>query len=54
MPATQRGTADLVARADGVVAGLPVATRVFARLAPSASITAGAADGDLVRRGECC
>ncbi len=52
VPATQRGTADLVARADGVVAGLPVAARVFARLAPSASITAGAADGDLVRRGD--
>ncbi len=52
VPATQRGTADLVARADGVVAGLPVAARVFARLAPSASIVAGAADGDVVRRGD--
>ncbi|GAA4328037.1 hypothetical protein GCM10023162_34020 [Klenkia terrae] len=28
VPATQRGTADLVARADGVVAGLPVAAQV--------------------------
>ncbi|SEP08958.1 carboxylating nicotinate-nucleotide diphosphorylase [Trujillonella endophytica] len=48
----QLGTADLVARADGVVAGLPVAARVFARLAPGATITAGAADGDRVRRGD--
>ena len=46
------GTADLVARADGVVAGLPVAARVFTRLAPGAALTAGAADGDRVRRGD--
>jgi nicotinate-nucleotide pyrophosphorylase (carboxylating) len=46
------GTADLVARADGVVAGLPVAARVFTRLAPGATLTAGAADGDRVRRGD--
>lgn len=52
VPATQRGTADLVARADGVVAGLPVAARVFARLAPSATLVAGAADGDRVARGD--
>ncbi len=52
VPATQRGTADLVARADGVVAGLPVAARVFTRLAPSATLVAGAADGDRVRRGD--
>jgi nicotinate-nucleotide pyrophosphorylase (carboxylating) len=52
VPGTQFGTADLVARADGVVAGLPVAARVFARLAPGATITASAADGDRVRRGD--
>jgi nicotinate-nucleotide pyrophosphorylase (carboxylating) len=46
------GTADLVARADGVVAGLPVAARVFARLAPGATLVAGAADGDRVARGD--
>jgi nicotinate-nucleotide pyrophosphorylase (carboxylating) len=46
------GTADVVARADGVVAGLPVAARVFARLAPGAGFVAGAADGDRVRRGD--
>ncbi|WP_138757982.1 carboxylating nicotinate-nucleotide diphosphorylase [Modestobacter altitudinis] len=48
----QFGTADLVARADGVVAGLPVAARVFTRLAPGAALTAGATDGDRVRRGD--
>ena len=52
VPATQRGTADLVARADGVVAGLPLAARVFGRLAPGATLTAGAADGDRVARGD--
>jgi nicotinate-nucleotide pyrophosphorylase (carboxylating) len=52
VPATQRGTADLVARADGVVAGLPVAARVFSRLSPSATLVAGASDGDRVRAGD--
>jgi nicotinate-nucleotide pyrophosphorylase (carboxylating) len=52
VPGSQFGTADLVARADGVVAGLPVAARVFTRLAPGASLTASAADGDRVRRGD--
>lgn len=52
VPATRLGTADLVARADGVVAGLPVAARVFTRLAPGATLTAGAADGDRVARGD--
>ncbi|MGY1621247.1 carboxylating nicotinate-nucleotide diphosphorylase [Geodermatophilus sp. SYSU D00965] len=52
VPAGQLGTADLVARADGVVAGLPVAARVFTRLAPGATLTAGASDGDRVSRGD--
>ncbi|MGY1632629.1 carboxylating nicotinate-nucleotide diphosphorylase [Geodermatophilus sp. SYSU D01186] len=52
VPATQFGTADLVARADGVVAGLPVAARVFTRLAPGATLTAVASDGDRVARGD--
>ncbi|MGY1717338.1 carboxylating nicotinate-nucleotide diphosphorylase [Geodermatophilus sp. SYSU D01106] len=52
VPPAQYGTADLVARAGGVVAGLPVAARVFARLAPGATLTAGAADGDRVARGD--
>jgi nicotinate-nucleotide pyrophosphorylase (carboxylating) len=52
VPPAQYGSADLVARADGVLAGLPVAARVFARLAPGATLTAGAADGDRVCRGD--
>ncbi|MEX5721260.1 carboxylating nicotinate-nucleotide diphosphorylase [Geodermatophilus maliterrae] len=52
VPPAQLGTADLVARAGGVVAGLPVAARVFTRLAPGATLTAGAADGDRVARGD--
>jgi nicotinate-nucleotide pyrophosphorylase (carboxylating) len=51
IPADLYGTADLVARADGVVAGLPLAARVFARLAPGATIEAAASDGERVRRG---
>ena len=52
VPVGRMGTADLVARADGIVAGLPVAARVFARLAPGATLTAGASDGDRVARGD--
>jgi nicotinate-nucleotide pyrophosphorylase (carboxylating) len=52
VPGDRMGTADLVARADGVVAGLPVAAAVFARLAPGATFIAGASDGDRVRRGD--
>ncbi|MGY1855093.1 carboxylating nicotinate-nucleotide diphosphorylase [Modestobacter sp. SYSU DS0290] len=52
VPGDRYGAADLVARADGVVAGLPLAARVFARLAPGVTLTASAADGDRVRRGD--
>jgi nicotinate-nucleotide pyrophosphorylase (carboxylating) len=52
VPGDREGTADLVARAPGVVAGLPLAARVVARLAPGATISALAADGDLVARGD--
>ncbi|WP_448614366.1 carboxylating nicotinate-nucleotide diphosphorylase [Modestobacter sp. URMC 112] len=52
VPADQLGTADLVARAPGVVAGLPLAARVIGRLAPDATVTAAAADGDRVGRGD--
>ncbi|SDX70976.1 nicotinate-nucleotide pyrophosphorylase [carboxylating] [Modestobacter sp. DSM 44400] len=52
IPADQVGTADLVARAPGVVAGLPLAARVIVRLAPDATLTAVAADGDRVGRGD--
>ena len=51
--AEQVGTADFVARADGVVAGLPVAEAVIQHAARfGAQIDRKAADGDRVRRGD--
>jgi nicotinate-nucleotide pyrophosphorylase (carboxylating) len=44
--------ADLVARADGVVAGLPVAEAVFRLVVPDVEVKRQAADGDRVRRSD--
>jgi nicotinate-nucleotide pyrophosphorylase (carboxylating) len=53
IPAGQVGTAELVARADGVVAGLPVAAAVFAATSGGrASFEARVAEGDRVARGD--
>jgi nicotinate-nucleotide pyrophosphorylase (carboxylating) len=53
IPAEQRDTADLVARADGVVAGLAVARAVFdAASGGTAAWSQTAADGDQVSRGD--
>jgi len=53
IPAGQTDTAELVARADGVVAGLPVAREVFAATSGgSASFEVRVAEGDRVRRGD--
>ena len=52
VPADQRATGDLVARADGVVAGLPVAAAVFAAVDPAVTVRAAVRDGDRVRRGD--
>ncbi|GGN74502.1 nicotinate-nucleotide diphosphorylase (carboxylating) [Actinoplanes lobatus] len=53
IPATQTDTAELVARADGVVAGLLVAAEVFAvTSAGAATFAAVVAEGDRVRRGD--
>ena len=50
---TQVAWADLVARAPGVVAGLPVAEVVFHHVVGAAlEVKPGAADGDRVQRGE--
>jgi len=49
--AGDRSQLDLVARADGVVAGLQVAQRVFEIVGPI-EVTVLAADGDRVRRGD--
>jgi nicotinate-nucleotide pyrophosphorylase (carboxylating) len=51
IPAGQTDTADLVARADGVVAGLPVAAAVF-ELAGELRFEARVDDGAAVRRGD--
>ena len=47
-----RATANLVARADGVVAGLHVAELVFAVVAPDATVRTFVADGDRATRGD--
>jgi len=53
IPPDQTDTADLVARADGVLAGLAVARAVFdAASAGTATWAAVAADGDRVARGD--
>jgi nicotinate-nucleotide pyrophosphorylase len=57
VPDDQVGTADLVARADGVVAGLAVAASVFEAVAEAGSgrtpqITPNVSDGERVRRGD--
>ncbi|GIF48995.1 nicotinate-nucleotide pyrophosphorylase [carboxylating] [Asanoa ferruginea] len=53
IPAEQTDTADVVARANGVVAGLPVAAAVFALAGPAApEIVLKARDGDQVQAGD--
>ncbi|HEX6336224.1 MAG TPA: carboxylating nicotinate-nucleotide diphosphorylase [Jiangellaceae bacterium] len=53
IPADQQATGELVARADGVVAGLPVAEEVFsATTGGDARFDAKVADGARVRRGD--
>lgn len=52
VPAEQVAIGDLVARADGVLAGLPVAVAVFAVVDDRVVVEARAADGERVRRGD--
>lgn len=53
VPATLTGRADLVSRADGVVAGLPVAAWVFDRVGPGrVRMEFGSIDGATVTPGE--
>jgi nicotinate-nucleotide pyrophosphorylase (carboxylating) len=51
IPATQVDAAELVARADGVVAGLAVAAAVFEAVSPSVEVSVHAVDGSFVVRG---
>jgi nicotinate-nucleotide pyrophosphorylase (carboxylating) len=48
----ERLTADVVARADGVVAGLPVAELAFALTVPDVEVRRLIDDGDVVSRGD--
>ena len=50
-PADQQGRAVYRAKQDGVIAGLPVAARVFEKLDPPAVFTARVSDGDRVAAG---
>ncbi len=50
VPAGQVDTADVVARAAGVLAGLPVALAVFLSCCPDAQVTVCRRDGDTVAR----
>jgi nicotinate-nucleotide pyrophosphorylase (carboxylating) len=54
VPADAVGQADVVARSEGVVAGLPVAAAVFWLASPGSPVrcAAGAADGDVVASGQ--
>lgn len=51
IPATQTDAAELVARADGVVAGLAVAAAVFEAVSPAVEVAIHAVDGATVVRG---
>ncbi|MET7420335.1 carboxylating nicotinate-nucleotide diphosphorylase [Dactylosporangium sp. NPDC005555] len=51
IPATQTDSAELVARADGVVAGLAVAAAVFEAVSPAVDVSIHAVDGSFVVRG---
>lgn len=52
VPAGQRSTMDLTARASGVVAGVPVAARVFQVVDPDIRVTLVRPDGARVNRGD--
>lgn len=51
IPHTARATAHVVLREEGVIAGLPVLTAVFAQVDPSLQVVAEATDGDRLPAG---
>jgi nicotinate-nucleotide pyrophosphorylase (carboxylating) len=51
VPEEAEARAEIVARADGVLAGVALATEVFRQVDPSVAVTWSAADGDHVRAG---
>ena len=52
MPEPRPGRVQLIAKADGVIAGLAVFSRVFALLDPATRVIADVADGDRVAAGQ--
>ena len=52
MPGPRPGRVRLIAKAEGVIAGLAVFSRVFALLDPATRVTADVADGDRVVAGQ--
>lgn len=52
VPARTRASAQIVAKADGVVAGLGIASAVFMRLDPRVEVTTACSDGDIVHPGD--
>ncbi|MBM6675946.1 carboxylating nicotinate-nucleotide diphosphorylase [Olsenella uli] len=52
MPEPHPGRVQLIAKADGVIAGLSVFSRVFALLDPATRVTADVADGERVSAGQ--
>ena len=52
VPARTRATARVVAKADGVIAGLSVASSVFLRIDPRVEISTALTDGSAVREGD--
>lgn len=52
MPATQQGTVDLIAKEEGIMAGLDVYARVFTLLDPATVVAFQVKDGDRVQPGD--
>lgn len=52
MPKAKEGTVDLIAKQDGIVAGLDVYARVFELLDADTKVTFFCKDGDAVKKGE--
>ena len=52
MPKAQKGTVDLIAKQDGVIAGLQVYARVFTILDEKTEVVFHFADGDQVKKGD--
>jgi nicotinate-nucleotide pyrophosphorylase (carboxylating) len=52
IPDSKQTTAILIAKADGIIAGLPVAEAVFRKLDPQIIFTSEVKDGDKVKKGD--